>query len=88
MIKSLLKLLIPNSKTLAGYAADGIVKGVNGYAADKKEAIAKYATLANEAASLSAELTAMLNDGTIDSTERDRLVELIKPLCDRVLELI
>ena len=88
MLKSIMKMFIPNSTTLAGYAADGIVKGVNGYAKDKAEAIAKYATLANEAASLSAELTAMLKDGAIDNTERDRLVELIKPLCDRVLDLI
>ena len=87
-MSKILKLLIPSSTKLAGYAADGIVKGVNGYAADKKDAVEKYANLANEAAALGAKLSAMLADATIDSTERDQLVEMLKPLFDRVLALI
>lgn len=87
-MKWLIKKLIPSSETLAGYAADSIQKGVNGYAADKKDAIGRYATLANQAAALSAQLTQMLTDGTIDKAERDQLVEMLKPLFDRALEVL
>ena len=87
-MSKLLKLLIPNAKTLAGYAADGIQKGVNNYAADKKETVAKYAALATTAAELAASLTKMLEDGTIDTAERDQLQSVTTPLFEKVLDLI
>lgn len=82
----ILKWLLPGPKKLAGYAADGIQKAVNG--SGYTEQIAKYGELADRATSVQARLADWLRDGRIDDVEKDELVELLTPLMQKLEELI
>jgi len=87
-MKMLIKMFMPSGKKLAGYAAEGIQKAVNGYTSDKKEVVGKYADYANQVAAISARLTHMMNDGTLDDAETDELQEMLAPVFDKALALI
>ena len=87
-MKWLIKMICPSADTLAGYAADGIAKSVNGSAEDIRAKIAQYAQYADTATSVANSLAAMAKDGTIDKTETEKLREMLTPLFDRLLALV
>lgn len=88
-MKSLLiKWFMPSAKTLSGYAAKGIAKGINGLPGDKKAVISKYSTMAANATELANKLAKMVEDGTIDDAEEDELAGLISPVMQTVVDLI
>lgn len=88
MLKAIAKLFIPSGSTLAGYAADGVAKAVNTSKDATKDRVQKIAGYANEVAAISAKLSAMALDGTIDTTETAELKKMMTPMFDKVLELI
>ena len=87
MLKSIIKA-IATPERLSGYAADGIQRGVNGTKEDTAATVAKYATIANEAADIAKNISGMLTDGRIDNMERDTLQKLLEPLFAKVMELV
>lgn len=86
MFKSLLKFFIPNSKKLAGMAAEQIQKAVN--QTEREDAIAKYSQMADSAVDVSKKITTWLSDGKLDDMERDEIADEINPLIAKILELI
>ena len=87
MLKSIIKA-IAKPERLSGYAADGIQRGVNGATAKTAAAVAKYATIANEASEIARNISGMLTDGHIDQMERDKLQKMLEPLFGKVMELV
>ena len=87
MLKSIIKA-IATPERLSGYAADGIQRGINGTAEETAATVAKYATIANEAAEIAKNISGMLTDGRIDNMERDTLQKMMEPLFVKVMELV
>ena len=87
MLKSIIKA-IATPERLSGYTADGIQRGVNGTKEETAAAVAKYATIANEAADIAKNISGMLTDGRIDKMERDTLQKMMEPLFAKVMELV
>ena len=87
MLKSIIKA-IATPERLSGYAADGIQRGVNGTKEDTAATVAKYATIANEAADIAKNISGMLTDGRIDNMERDTLQKMLEPMFAKVMELV
>ena len=87
MLKSIFKA-IATPERLSGYTADGIQRGVNGTKEETAATVAKYATIANEAADIAKNISGMLTDGRINKTERDTLQMMLKPLFAKVMELV
>ena len=85
MLKSIIKA-VATPERLSGYAADGIQRGVNGTTAETAAAVAKYATIANEASEIARNISGMLTD--IDQMERDKLQKMLEPLFGKVMELV
>lgn len=85
-MKKILKWLLPNSKKLAGYAAEGIAKAVN--ESGKEEMIAKYGNMSDKAAAAAKWATQILKDGKIDKIEEADVQEKLVPLFDYMLSLI
>lgn len=88
MTNWLKRLFLPKGATLAGYAADGIQKAVNGSDEDVRDLVARYASYAATATSIANRLAAMVTDGTIDNMERDELQKMLTPAFETVLQLV
>lgn len=88
MIKAIAKLFMPGAATLSGYAADGIRKAVNESRDETRHKVAKVATIAKTATDIGGRLAAMVDDGTIDQLERDEIAAMLRPVFERVLELV
>ena len=87
MLKSIIKA-IATPERLSGYAADGIQRGINGTKEETAATVAKYATIANEAADIAKNISGMLTDGRIDNMERDTLQKMLEPMFAKVMELV
>ena len=87
MLKSIIKA-IATPERLSGYTADGIQRGVNGTKEETAATVAKYATIANEAADIAKNISGMLTDGRIDKMERDTLQKMMEPLFAKVMEMV
>ena len=87
MLKSIIKA-VATPERLSGYTADGNQKGVNGTTNETAKTVAKYATIANEAAEIAKNISGWLTDGRIDKTERDTLQKVLEPLFAKVMEMV
>ena len=87
MLKSIIKA-VATPERLSGHTADGIQRGVNGTKEETAATVAKYATIANEAADIAKNISGMLTDGRIDKMERDTLQKMMEPLFAKVMELV
>ena len=87
MLKSIIKA-VATPERLSGYTADGIQRGVNGTKEETAATVAKYATIANEAADIAKNISGMLTDGRIDNMERDTLQKMLEPMFAKVMELV
>ena len=87
MLKSIIKA-IATPERLSGYTADGIQRGINGTKEETAATVAKYATIANEAAEIAKNISGLLKDGRIDKMERDTLQKMLEPLFAKVMELV
>ena len=86
MFKALAKMFCPSAETFAGYAADGIARTVNDSKDETREKIARIAALAAVSSDIANRLAKMVEDGTIDSLERDDLKKLLTPVFDAALK--
>lgn len=86
MKKLLIKILMPNSKTLSKYIAEGIQRALD--ASGKKELIAKYGNTAEAFTNAQATIVRWLSDGYLDDQEKAEIQEKIEPWIKKVLELL
>lgn len=84
----LIKKLIPGPSKLAGYAAGGIAKAVNGSRDEVKEKVAAVARMAENATNIANQLSRMVMDGEINEMEAKDLQAMLTPLFEKVLGLI
>ena len=87
MIKSIIKA-VATPERLSGYAADGIQKGINSTTDGVQATVIKYATITNEVAEISKNISAFLTDGKIDDKEKEQIKALLQPLFTKVMELV
>ena len=92
MIKSIIKwvkkLFKPSPETMAGWAAEAIAAGVNRSEVETKEKIGKITSVGRKAAETAQQLTAMLEDGTIDNKESEELAKVMLPLFNLIERMI
>ena len=86
MMKYLLKLLMPNAKTISSIAADCVAKAIN--ESGKGEIIAKYDGYATKVVELQAFVTKLLADGKIDDDEKKQIATMIEPIVTKIVEAI
>lgn len=82
------KLFMPSTKTMAGLAANGITKSINGCGETTRDKIARIAAIGEAASKVSAELSSMLTDGKIDETENGRIAKMLEPLFGKVVDAL
>lgn len=85
MIKTLIKLFMPSSQTLANMAAEKIQKAVN--ESNKAEMIAKCANIAASITDIQKFVSDTLMDGKVSDEETKRIEEKLVPLFEKVIEL-
>ena len=85
-MNKILKMLIPSSKKLAVYAADGIQRCVN--SSQKEAEIAKWSQLADKCSDVQKKITTWLIDGKIDELERNEIAEELAPLFEKIRDMI
>jgi hypothetical protein len=86
IMTSILKIFLPNSQKMADLAAERIADSVN--KSELSENIAKYATMSKTATEMADWLAKVLEDGAIDNLEQKELSERLRPLFERITELI
>ena len=87
MFKSIIKIFLPNSKKIAGYAAESIAKAINSQT-EREAQIAKIATMADKFTDYQKFVTQILTDGKISQEEVDEIAARLEPLMAYVKELI
>ena len=87
MFKSIIKIFLPNSKKIAGYAAESIAKAINSQT-EREAQIAKYAKLADQFTDYQKFVTGILVDGKVDQSEIDEIAIRLEPLIAYVKGLI
>lgn len=85
-MKWLMKLFIPSPAKLATMAAEKLADAVN--ESGKTDTIAKYSLILKSAAANVANANEMLVDGKIDTSETERIAEMLTPYFENVLDMI
>ena len=87
MLKSILKLFIPNEKKLSMIAAESIAKAINSQT-EREAQIAKVATMADKFTEYQKFVTEILSDGKISQDETDEIPVRLEPIMAYVKGLI
>lgn len=87
-MKWLIKLFLPSAKAMSDLAADKLTERVNALGGSTADKIAQYSQLATTIMATVNKLTAMLNDGKIDESERDTIAATLEPVFAKVLETL
>ena len=85
MIKTLIKLFMPSSQTLAKMAAERIQKAIN--ESDKAAIISKCANIAASVTDIQKFVSDTLMDGKISDEETKQVEEKLVPLFEKVVQL-
>ena len=87
MLKSLIKLFIPNEKKLSKMAAESIAKAINSQT-EREAQIAKVASMADKFTEYQKFVTGILVDGKISEKEIDEIAVRLEPLMAYVKGLL
>ena len=87
MLKKIIKMFMPNSKKIAGYAAESIAKAINSQT-EREAQIAKYAKLADQFTDYQKFVTQILTDGKISDSEKEQIAQKILPVVEYVMGLL
>ena len=87
MFKSIIKIFMPNSKKIAGYAAESIAKAINSQT-EREAQIAKYAKLADQFTDYQKFVTQILTDGRISDVEKEQIAQKVLPVVEYVMGLV
>ena len=72
MFKSIIKIFLPNSKKIAGYAAEKVANAINSQT-EREAQIAKIATMADKFTDYQKFVTQILTDGKISDCEKEQI---------------
>ena len=86
-MKKLLKLFIPSSDKIAGYASERITLAINNQT-EREDQIAKYAKLLDQFTDYQKFVTQILIDGKISDSEKADIVQKLIPVVEYVVGLI
>lgn len=86
MKKMLLKLFMPDAKTLSKYIVNGIQKTLE--ASGKQELIAKYGNSAEAFTKAQETIVRWLKDGNLDEQEKIEVQEKIEPWIQKAIDLL
>ena len=87
MFKKIIKMFMPNSKKIAGYAAESIAKAINSQT-EREAQIAKYAKLVDQFTDYQKFVTGILVDGKVDQFEIEEISTRLEPIVAYVVSLI
>ena len=87
MLKKIIKMFMPNSKKIAGYAAESIASAIN-MQTEREAQIAKYAKLADQFTDYQKFVTQILTDGKISDCEKEQIAQKILPVVEYVMGLV
>ena len=87
MLKSLIKMFIPNEKKLSKMAAESIAKAINSQT-EREAQIAKYAKLADQFTDYQKFVTQILTDGRISDCEKEQIAQKLLPVVEYVMGLV
>ena len=87
MLKKIIKIFMPNSKKIAGYAAEKIANAINSQT-EREAQIAKYAKLADQFTDYQKFVTQILTDGRISDCEKEQIAQKILPVVEYVMGLV
>lgn len=85
-MKWLIKLFMPNPKTIANMASDAIAKAIN--ESNKTELIKQYDGYAVKLTELQTFIVKLLEDGKIDEDEKAKIADMLTPIMEKILERI
>ena len=87
LTKKWLKLFIPSSDKIAGYASERIALAINNQT-EREDQIAKYAKLLDQFTDYQKFVTQILIDGKISDSEKADIVQKLIPVVEYFLEMI
>ena len=87
MLKKIIKIFMPNSKKIAGYAAESIAKAINSQT-EREAQIAKYAKLADQFTDYQKFVAQILTDGRISDEEKEQIAQKLLPVVEYVMGLV
>ena len=86
MLKSLIKLFLPNSKKLADMAAEQICNVVN--SSNKEEQIQQIMKYADILTDIQAKICVLLKDGKLDEEEKKQIANDLEPLIQKLIDML
>ena len=86
MITFLVKMFIPNAKSLADMAAEQIYEAVNG--STKEQEIANIAKYIDPLSTLTTKLVNLLKDGKLDEAEKKEISEALEPFIEKLIKML
>jgi hypothetical protein len=86
MFKSIIKIFLPSSDSLSQLCVDKISDKINN--SQKNEVIAQYSSYINDVSKIVTQLSEHLNDGQLDKKEQEKIKELLKPIFEKLYELL
>ena len=87
MLKKIIKIFLPNSKKIAGYAAEKVANAINSQT-EREAQIAKYAKLADQFTDYQKFVTQILTDGKISDSEKEQIAQKLLPVVEYVMGLV
>ena len=87
MLKKIIKIFLPNSKKIAGYAAEKVANAIN-MQTEREAQIAKYAKLADQFTDYQKFVTQILTDGKISENEKEQIAQKLLPVVEYVMGLV
>jgi hypothetical protein len=86
MFKSIIKIFLPSPDSLAQLSVEKISDKINN--SQKNEVIAQYSSYINDVSKIITQLSENLSDGKIDKQEAEKIKTLIKPIFEKLYELL
>jgi hypothetical protein len=86
MFKSIIKIFLPSPDSLSQLCVDKISDKINN--SQKNEVIAQYSSYINDVSKIVTQLSENLSDGKIDKQEAEKIKTLIKPIFEKLYELL
>ena len=80
-------MFLPNSKKIAGYAAEKVASAINTQT-EREAQIAKYAKIADQFTDYQKFVTQILTDGKMSDSEKEQIAQKILPVVEYVMGLL
>ena len=85
-MKKILKWFLPKPETFAKIAAESISKNIN--QSETMQKLSEYGEYAETVTDIQKQLVEMLKDGKINTTEEEKIAEMLTPIFDKLIKMI